>query len=233
MKPFPCAVPPRQQQGATLIALMIGLVISMLILIGTLLMFRNVSATSAGVKEDASAENKSISSALSGSLLMQEAGFGVTNPQLGTHLLVLSNATLSSSNDLTGTQVSTGTSRTGNAVIWETQPGTQRQCAGLYAPASGGLFSLPALDCSGASQYTTLDWVPVTIVPSPVSGNNGERQDGAVPVKFTFVATSQDCKPYGLTQSTGKVVMTLSADASNGQREALKLDQCLYNFHTP
>ena len=212
----------RLQCGATLVSLMVGLTISMIVTIATMLVFKNVAFTAMYSRQSASADSLSQSSSMSAGMLLQEAGYGITSPQLGTHLVVITGATLTS-NVLSGT-AATGTTQAGNAVVWELQPGMVRQCGGLYASASGGLVHLPAVNCTGANTWNTLTWVPVIMVPPPSTSDS----DRAIPIIFTIIARNQSCKPFGVTSGSGNVLVSLGANNSNGIR--MSVDSCLISF---
>lgn len=190
------------------------------------MVFKNVAFTTLAARESASADSKYISSTLTASLALQEAGYGITSAQPGVQLIVISGATLSS-NKLSGT-VNTSVPRTGNAVVWEVLSGGVLQCAGLYAPPAGGLQILPAVNCSSASTWNTLTWAPVLLVPSPASALDTDKLDRTVAMIFAITATTGICNPLGITTVTGNVLVSLTASNPN-----LSTAQCLTNFPVP
>ena len=227
----------RFQRGVTLVSTMVGITISMIVTVGMLMVFKNVASTTLAARESASADSKYISSTLTASLALQEAGYGITSPQPGVQLIVISGATLSS-NTLSGT-VNTSVSRTGNAVVWEVLSGGVLQCAGLYAPPNGGLQSLPAVNCTSASTWNTLTWAPVLLVPSPALSDNGEV-DRKVALIFQIAATTGTCKPLGVTTVSGNVLVTLTTEKDPDiptdykyKYSNLSTAQCLTNFPVP
>ena len=203
----------------------------MIIVVAMMMVFKSVAAIGLSARETANADSKYISSALSASLALQEAGYGIMNPQLDSQLIVVSGATLSS-NSLSGTAVNTS-NRIGNAVIWEIRITGTLQCAGLYAPSSGGLLSLPAVNCTGANAWNTLTWVPVTLVPTPPSSSDSEKLDRIIPIIFTITARVQNCKPFGVTNASGNVWLSITANSSNSEQMNLSTEQCLINFSVP
>lgn len=216
----------RFQRGVTLVSMMVGITISMIVTVGMLMVFKNVASTTLAARESASADSKYISSTLTASLALQEAGYGITSPQPGVQLIVISGATLSS-NTLSGT-VNTSIPRAGNAVVWEVLSGGVLQCAGLYAPPIGGLQSLPAVNCTSASTWNTLTWVPVLLVPSPASTSDNDKLDRTVAIIFAITATTGTCNPLGVTTVSGNVLVSLTASNPN-----LSTAQCLSNFPVP
>lgn len=226
----------RSQQGVTLISMMVGLTISLIITTGMLVVFKNVVKTTLKARESASADGKYMSSSLTAFFALQEAGYGVTSPQPGVQLMVISGATLSS-NALSGT-VSTSAPAAGNAAVWEILSGGVLQCAGLYSPPLGGLQSLPAVNCAGASTWSTLAWTPVILVPSPALASDSDKADRNLPVFFEIKSTTGACNPPGITTISGNVLVTLTAknDASAlypyGYSN-LSTSQCLTNFLLP
>lgn len=207
---------------------MVGLTISLIVTVAAMLVFKNVATTALASRQSSSADSLFLSSSISAGMLLHDAGYGITDPELGTHLVVVTGATLTS-NRLSGT-LATGATHEGNAVIWEFQPGTVRQCAGLYFTADDGLQHLPAVNCSGASAWSTLTWAPVMIAPPP-----------STPDIFTMIAINQGCKPFGVTTGSGNVVVSLSTtrnkdidpEIESENETKLGVDHCLINFPAP
>lgn len=226
------AIMMRSQRGITLISTLVGLAISMVVTVGMLMVFKNVASTTLAARESSNADGKYIASALTASLAMQEAGYGVTSPQPGVQLIAISSATMTS-NVLSGTADITSP-MTGNAMVWEVLSGGVLQCAGLYAPSAGGLQSLPAVNCTGASTWNTLTWAPVILVPSPALASDSDKLDRNTPIIFKITATTQVCNPPGITRISGNVLASLTATNKAGDLYTnLSTAQCLSNFLAP
>ena len=219
------------QRGVTLISLLIGITISMIAMVAMMMVFKNVASAALEARESSTAEGRYTSAASTGSILMQEAGYGISDPQLGTHLVVIAGASLND-NRLSGSAAA-GSIKAGNAVVWAVQSGVTLRCAGLYAPPAGGLRSLPAVDCTGAGTWNTLIWEPVTLVPSPAAASDIDKVDRGVPVVFGINARIQNCKVFSVSDTAGNVVVSIVADYSRGERMSLTTEQCLANFPVP
>ena len=132
----------RKQLGMSLIGLMVGLLISMIVILAMLVMYRMTIRNvfdAGGLVPNASQDGQLASGLLSAQAALQGAGFGIVNAKSGEQLLVLSGATYEpSSGKLTGTPVGIGSAgATGNAVLWETNAAlatepANRKCSALW-----------------------------------------------------------------------------------------------------
>lgn len=206
-----------RQRGVSLISLMIGLVISMIVVVGALALFQNTAKRTATARQDVLSDAQRTSSFLSAGLSLQDAGFGITTPTAGTHLVWLRNATISGTT-LSGTAISAGTALTAGvpyALIWaENITGTVR-CSGILAPLTGGLRKLGPVNCTNAAAWSSLAWTNSLLSDTP-----------ATPV--TIRLETVNCQPFGITTNEGTLRVTFSANNSNGV--ALSASQCLINF---
>lgn len=204
-----------RQRGVSLISLMIGLVISMILVVGALVLFQNTAKRTAEARQDVLGDAQRTSSFLSAGLSLQDAGFGITTPAAGTHLVLLQNAAITGTT-LTGTAVTLDTTlRQGNAVVWaENITGTVR-CSALLAPLTGGLRKLGPVNCANATAWNTLVWT-----------NNSLSDIPATPAAIRIQTIN--CQPFGITSNEGTLQVTFSANNSNGI--ALSASQCLINF---
>ncbi len=210
-----------------MISLMVGLLVSMVVALAMMSMFKVSSRFTSQAGQDAAADAQVTSALLRASIATQDAGFGLADATLGAQLTVLTDASLSS-NKLVGNVAPIGAR--GNAVLWAMQTGAASQCAGLLfkdaSDASGGLYYLGPVDCNGGnvSTWAALTWTSTLWTERPANQPNAAYKQ----TKISFSATSSVCKPFGLTTNTGKVMMAIASTNRSGA--ALLEQQCLFNF---
>lgn len=206
-----------RQRGVSLISLMIGTVISMILVVGALVLFQNTAKRTAEARQDILSDAQRTSAFLSAGITLQDAGFGISTPTVGTHLVWLRNATFSGST-LAGTAISAGTALTAGvayAIVWsENITGTMR-CSAILAPLTGGLSKLGPVNCANAAAWSSLTWTVNTLSDTP-----------ATPVSIQLQAIN--CQPFGITTNEGTLQVTFRANNSNGVE--LSANQCLVNF---
>ncbi|MES2532153.1 MAG: hypothetical protein V4636_14040 [Pseudomonadota bacterium] len=191
------------QRGAGLISLLVGIVISMLIMLAMMTLYRDTIHTGVSAGQDAASDGQRASGLLAAQILLQAAGFGLTAPALGTDLIVLSNASLDSSMQrMSGTVASAGVE--GNAIVWSvgTLAGAGIQCSGLYAPAGGGLQRLLPTPCTGSTQWAAAIWSTSALV----------TDTRAVSVA-AMPTDAAGCQPFGMAV-TGGMLVTLKSTRS-------------------
>lgn len=220
----------KPQTGESLISLMIGLIISVVVALAMLSMFKVASRYGGQAGQDAAADGQLTSALLRAGMASQDAGFGLATPTLGTHLKVISGATLTGAT-LSGTAAaSTGT---GNVVVWAMSTTATKQCAGLYFKdandGTGGLYYLGPVDCSAGdvSSWSTMTWTSSRWADRPAN----QSADAYSQTAISFTLESASCKPFGLDgNSIGAVMLTISGNSRSAQNLAEK--QCLFNFKT-
>jgi hypothetical protein len=231
--PVACTMPclKKPHVGESLISLMIGLLISVVVALAMLSMFKVASRYGGQAGQDAAADAQLTSALLRSGIAAQDAGFGITTPTLGSHLKVIAGATLTGST-LSGTAAS-GTG-TGNVVVWAMNTTGTSQCAGLYFKnvndGTGGLYYLGPVACStgDVSGWNTLTWTSVRWADRPAN----QSTDAYSQTTISFSADSASCKPFGLdgSSSVGTVMLTISGNSRSAQNLTEK--QCLFNFKT-
>jgi len=219
-----------RQSGESLISLMVGLLLSMVVALAMLSMYK-VSARYGGqAGQDAAADAQLTAALLRAGQAVQDAGYGIASASLDTQLVVLSGAALNN-RALTGSTVATGAS--GNAVLWAMNTTGTAQCAGLLFKATsgggGGLFFLGPVACStgSVSDWSSLSWTSIRWVDRPAYQSSNAYNQTAI----SFSVASTACKPFGVTASSGNVVWTLSSTNRSGA--PLAEQQCLFNFKAP
>lgn len=214
---LPChPVGKNAQRGLTLVSLLVGLIISMVLIVATLMLFQNMARITATARSEARTETLRSAAFLGAGMALQSAGYGLTAAQIGTHLLVLPNASL----DADGTLTANAHAATGNAVVWAEHTDGSTRCQALLSPATGGLLQLHSADaCDDAGDFGSLTWTPHTLIPA---------QQPAIDVTFSWAA--QPCSPFGIVAAPAadKVQLTLSTAHHNGVPLATSL--CLSNL---
>lgn len=216
---LPCAPRPARrgaQHGLTLVSLLVGLIISMILIVATLMLFQNMARITATARGEARTETLRSAAFLGADMALQGAGYGLAAAQIGTHLLVLPDASL----DADGTLTASAHAAAGNAVVWAQAIDGSTRCQALLSPAAGGLLQLhSAENCADATDFGSLTWTPHTLIPA---------QHPAIDVTFSWAA--QPCSPFGIVAAplTDKVQLTLSTAHHNGVPLATSL--CLSNL---
>lgn len=209
---------------------MVGLVLSMVVALAMLSMYK-VSARYGGLAgQDAAADAQLTAALLRAGLAVQDAGYGIASASLDTQLVVLSGAALNG-RTLSGSTEATGSS--GNAVLWAMNTTGTAQCAGLLFKATngggGGLYFLGPVTCSAGSVsgWSSLNWTATRWADRPANQASNAYNQTAI----SFSVASTACKPFGLTDSSGNVVWTLASTNRSGA--PLAEQQCLFNFKAP
>ncbi len=226
---MPVDPPSTRQRGTTLISLMIGLAISMIVVLATMMLFQRTSRVTGEARRDAQADAQRSAAFLAANMALQEAGYGINAAQTGTHLVVLRGAKLAGT-ALTGTPVAVGATD-GIAVVWaENTTGTTR-CSGLLAlngnePA--GLRKLGPATCTDASNFAVVAWSSQALSKTPVTF----KWEAASCSSFGIAPITPASTPAsGAGAGTQQVLLTLSSANSNGV--TLQASQCLTNISVP
>lgn len=190
----------RLQRGVSLISLMVGMVISLIAVLGALALYRSTTQTvfgPDGLVRSSVQDGQLASGLLSAQIALQGAGYGLPAPSSGAQLLLLRDASLNSSTlKLGGTPQAIGVAaQSGNALVWIQNP---TQSANTAAYTCSGLLSDPAtralylLQSSGpchplVSSWNTISWTRRTLVEANVM---------AEAVSLSALNAS-NCWPYG------------------------------------
>jgi len=198
----------KHQQGLSLISLLIGLLISSIVLIGMMVIFRNTVQAVVPTAESSRSDGERASALLSAHMLLQDAGFGVEDAAYGTHLRMLN------SNVFVPLEAHQGATAIGDTVVWLSNIGDSIQCNGLQADRSGGLWRV---SCDIAMESIT----PTSrlILPSQSKG------DTVNPIIITAMRTS--CHPFSI-EIPGKIMITLTVQ--NSTQRVIDSSTCVVNF---
>ena len=226
---MPVDPPSTRQRGTTLISLMIGLAISMIVVLATMMLFQRTSRVTGEARRDAQADAQRSAAFLAANMALQEAGYGINAAQTGTHLVVLTDAQLTGT-ALTGTPVAVGATD-GTAVVWaENTTGTTR-CSGLLASNGNepaGLRKLGPATCTDASNFAAVEWSSQALSKTPVTF----KWEAASCSSFGIAPITPASTPAsGAGAGTQQVLLTLSSANSNGV--TLQTSQCLTNISVP
>lgn len=158
------------QSGLSLISLMVGMVISMMAVLGALALYRSTTQTvfgDGGLVRNSVQDGQLASGLLSAQIALQGAGYGLPTPSTGSHFLLLTNALLNpDALTLNGTILNvTAAAQNGNAVVWINNPnlsanGADYRCSGLVSdPSTRALYLIQS---SGACNPLTTQWNKIT-----------------------------------------------------------------------
>lgn len=224
------------QRGVSLLSLLIGLVISMIAVLGVTSLFRTVIKNNTEASQNARVTAERAAAMLIADMHLADAGFGLEG-SLNINLLLLQGAELKKidENDensfveiIDATEV-TSISGEGNALIWRFDESALTEaasytCAGLYASDDGiGYLSLPSgSECNSVSEAFNdkSDWKLEPLV---------ERGP-----KFSIeIKRDADCSSFGIAgNSQVQVTIRTSHKIGDGTDDEIELSStsCLLNF---
>ncbi|TBW58457.1 hypothetical protein EZI54_03485 [Marinobacter halodurans] len=225
-----------QQQGFSLVELMVTLLISLVAIISILSLFQGITRNSVEVKVGASLDGDVQLGLLTAHKLLQGAGFSAaanaSSPGYGPDLRLILKAALDKKGGALGGKPVAGASLgaaveagTGWALLWRSD-GTLE---GLYAPATGGLFTLTSTGSATPLTGSNNNWqIGTTLIAPPQVDSANLANSGRVGVT---VARS-DCQPPGLATApvnTGRFTVTLAANGYAAGAAQVSTT-CLINF---
>lgn len=143
----------RRQRGVSLISLMIGLLVSLLAVMGMMALYRTVMHTTVESGTYARLAGDRSAALLTAHSYLQDAGFGVEGAALGADLAL---CTPSLNGDRLGAGGCTG-SGSGTLLLWRAIIDATH-CAGLHITAAGTLEHLLPQPCAGG--VSAGDWPP-------------------------------------------------------------------------
>ena len=234
----PAALP--RQRGATLISLMVGLVISMLVTVATLMLYKNLVRATGDSRVNAQFDAQRSAALLMSGMTLQDAGFGIDDPQVDEHLITLKGATLGNAGALQGTLDDCDDKGDGcNATLWlQNMPKPDdpdapwvTTCSALFSDQDkGGLAKLTAW--SGSSPLEGCDlgnWASLNWKAEPLAG--------AAELRVAFTRQEDPCSPFGISAPASQALrLTLHASNLNeevGNNVELESAHCLSNFSAP
>ncbi|MFY7863967.1 PilW family protein [Roseateles sp.] len=203
------------QRGLSLVGLMVGMVISLVAVLGALALYRSSSQTlfgDGGLVLSAKQDAQLASGLLSAQIALQEAGYGITTPSPTTHFVLLSNALFDVNTlKLSGSKLSLGSTATqGNAVLWAANRGlsnytTDYRCAGLLVDSSSRAFYL--LQSTGACSTISTQWSAITWQRSTLVAHDLLTQAIGLSARV-----SSNCWPLGTVPQTISKIQAQAGD---------------------
>mgnify|MGYP000028190654 FL=1 len=194
----------KNQQGFTLVSLLVGLAISMLCLMALLALFRTVIHTSVDARKSSILDTQLQNSLTTIQVLAQNAGFGYPASSIPNIVEVASIA------DVTANK----------AILWrlddDIKTTTASICQGITYTENALIllksrcsYDLPLATGSTWEKDSTLAYFPTGTT-------------------ITFVLKDQICAPYGSAIITGTKVLNITASDSTGTK--IKFPVCLSNI---
>ncbi|GGA44093.1 PilW family protein [Dyella nitratireducens] len=186
--------------GFTLISTLVGLAVGLISIAAMLTLYRNLVTEARSINEQSLRDGQVATSSLAAQEEIQQAGFGIAGAAVGTDLVVLSNATLTTDSKLKGTALTSySAAANGNAVIWGFNPTAATgtidpagyMCEGLIVTADG-LQLLPPTSCKSAANWQSVTWKPQQLAPTKSLG----------PLSM-FQANAGSCWPYQQQTTSG------------------------------
>lgn len=209
----------RHQAGTTLISLLIGLLISMLCMIGLLTTYRTVVKTGVSSRIGATHDTELQNSLNVSQTMIQNAGFGLE----GDNHLLVANITVDT--------------KTTSALLWRYKANGSLICQGLADIAdTSNKRKLIVLnddtDCDSTSNLDALSWTNERTLAHLTDYSS----DNSNPQQVTFAKTLSNCTPFGSAMSenvTSHPVVTISAKTSTQNiagLAAIQVPVCILNL---
>lgn len=207
----------RQQKGVSLISLLIGLLVSMIVIVGMLMIYRNTIHVVVPASEAARSDGERVAGLLAAHMMLVDAGFGVENEIYGTHLQVLNG------NSPQALATTVDSKASGDTVVWIKKLGDDSFCEGLQAnkDMAGDLWRV---SCN-ATTLTGITPVAPMILPSR---HTGDEVSG-----ITITASREECRPFGIgTNIVGGITLTLTLETTTTKAlgKNIQSTTCLVNF---
>lgn len=211
-----------RQRGVTLISLMIGLLISMIALLGMMSLYSTVVQSTTQSTRDARIAGERSAALLLASRQLLGAGFGIEAFTRARDLLLSAGASL----DEDSGSLSGGTSVTigeGNTLVWRwvAQPSGVSWCSGLHAPSSseqGGLYMLQPQACNNVTDPESWEVRPLLIDHSDGAGES---------IPITITIDEGECSVFGIAEG-GQVSVSLRTEDHSSNE--ITSTTCLINF---
>lgn len=217
--------PFQHQKGVTLISLLVGLFISMLCILGSLTLYRNLIQVATESKIDTLHDGQLSAAMLTMQLELQAAGYGIENAGV---------------NDVVRRKTDGSTDTI--ELLWRFNDDTY-QCRGLKEDAvtdaeTGLIYRVLTLrqasDCSGTMALTSMNWDEQAVLAQwpVVAGLRSYIETNGTLLDFDIAAVS--CSPFGAMEAQPHLRVQISAPSSavlNGVPGAQfnRYDYCLPN----
>jgi hypothetical protein len=225
---------PNRQHGASLIGVMIGLVVSTIVILGMMFVFRNTIQAVLPSSEAARSDGERISGFLAAHMMLHDAGFGIVDADPAVHLLRIENP-----DGDPGDEVEFW-NRTGTSIIWGKVIDGNARCEGLFADTQGGLRRLATIEpCAVAPDelWKDAEWTETALVSDSRLRDPADEivddPDFADRIREIFIDRIEgDCSPFAVGSSEGvrgTVSVRLSYQLNVGG-PVVSSTTCLPNF---
>lgn len=214
-----------KQRGMSLVSLLVGLLVSMLAVLGMTTLFRVVVKNNTEATLSARATSERASAVLITDMHIHDAGFG-TDGDAEKNLLLLRNAFINERGSLTGSRLHLEDPgvRSGNALLWrykEDFEDSEHYCAGLYSEEGNGIHYLPPQLCGNdVADALQLNWERQPLVGQAEFRLEVEHHD-----------ESDGCHGFGVAGSGYLSARVKTVHQAGDQEIPLSSTTCLLNFH--
>lgn len=219
------------QRGITLISLMIGLVISMIAVLGMTSLFKTVIKNSVNASKDARITSERAAAFLIADMYLHDAGFGIdTEGDLDKNLL-LGKGKMGAINrvDISSPDVY----KKNSTIIWRFKalpsppdylPVPSSYCAGLHTTATG-IYYLNPVECTDVQSSLARTWETQKLVHDLAFEITLERKDSGLCHGFGVAGTSYLSVKLETKHSLG--------EGDDADKISLSSSTCLLNFSKP
>lgn len=211
------------QQGVTLISLMVGLLISMLAILASLTLYKNLIAIAADSNIDTMHDGQLAASMLTIQMVLQNAGYGIENAATDNVVIREDSSTID--------------------LLWRFKDDSDViQCRGFTESeetedgASFRILSLQTVEsgCDDTADLTSMAWTSVATVGRwRIREALADYLANVTPTLLDFKITSVECSPYGAVIPAQHLNVTVSAPSSarlhGGTATLNSYDYCLLN----
>lgn len=195
------------QSGLSLVSLMVGLVISMLVVLTTLSIYRATIRTTVDASQGAHVSGQFSSGLLAAQMKLQGAGFGIIDPDSPRDITVAASG----------------------ALVWrDAINGAERCHALVFSEQRLRLLSSTSTCTDANTALEAATWNETQLV-SEATGDNRSA--------FTATVIERECSPFGVTKnSAGRLLVELQATAlkadgsADPDRPMRTATVCLSNF---
>lgn len=228
----------RSQSGVTLVSLLVGTVISLIAILGTLTLYKSLVQNTATTVQAAKRDRVLAAALLTAEKEVLGAGFRVTTPEDALRLAAVTvdddnEPTVSSSNaydayDAYGSSAPPiSDTAEQNALLWYYETATTTHCAGLATLRQGkkSILALINKSCTSASFPDDGAWDSLTSLAEIA------LDDEEDPSPILLDLTRGNCYPFHRNgeSASNAVIITISVTPST-DRATVRQETCLINF---
>lgn len=222
----------RSQSGVTLVSLLVGTVISLIAILGTLTLYKSLVQNTATTVQAAKRDRVLAAALLTAEKEVLGAGFRVTTPEDALRLAAVTvdddnEPTVSSSNAYGSSAPPLSDTAEQNALLWYYETATTTHCAGLATLRQGkkSILALINKSCTSASFPDDGAWDSLTSLAEIA------LDDEEDPSPILLYLTRGNCYPFHRNgeSASNAVIITISVTPST-DGAAVSQETCLINF---